>query len=164
MKLFRNYKIIFFIGLLCAILFAPKVKAANFGEVVNFNIDKNFDASDRTQTTAVLIKTASDLYFYVEKSWWDSQVFAKQNEILSYLDNLSAEFQNKIYPTLTSVFGPEWKPGVDGDNKITILFHPMKEGSGGYFRSADEYIKLQVPDSNEREMVYLPISQIDNSQ
>ncbi len=164
MKLFINYKLIFFTALLCAVLFAEPVKAANFGEVVNFNIEQNFDASDRTQTTAVLIKNTSNLYFYIEKSWWDSQVSAKQNETLSYLDNLAVEFQNKIYPTLTSVFGSEWNPGVDGDNKITVLFHPMKEGSGGYFRSTDEYIKLQVPNSNEREMVYLPISQIDSSQ
>ena len=50
------------------------------------------------------------------------QLQAKKNEIFGDLDNLSAEFNSKIYPILTSVYGSEWKPGVDGDNKITILF------------------------------------------
>ncbi|MEK7080570.1 MAG: peptidoglycan-binding protein, partial [Patescibacteria group bacterium] len=147
------------------ILFAPLgVNAVNFGDNVNFYIDSNYDASARSQITATLVKTTSNFYFYVEKSWWDSQMPAKQNEILLGLDVLSLEFSNKIYPTLTSVFGSEWKPGVDGDAKITILFHLMKEGAGGYFRSADEYLKLQLSDSNEREMLYLPIGQIDSSE
>ncbi len=147
------------------ILFAPpSVKAINFGDTLNFYIDSNYDASARSQITAKLVKTTSNLYFYVEKSWWDSQMLARQSEILLGLDVLSLEFSNKIYPTLTSVFGSEWKPGVDGDAKITILFHMMKEGAGGYFRSTDEYSKLQFSDSNEREMIYLPIGQIDGSE
>ncbi|MEK7658882.1 MAG: peptidoglycan-binding domain-containing protein [Patescibacteria group bacterium] len=164
MKLFQRKIIIFSMCLLGAIFTYSGVMAATFSEVVNFNIDENFDVSDRQQITTILIKTAPNLYFYVEKSWWDFQVQGKQNEILLRLDILSTEFQDKIYPTLTSVFGNEWKPGVDGDSRITVLFHSMKEGSGGYFRSADEYIKLQAPNSNEREMVYLPISYIDNPQ
>jgi hypothetical protein len=31
----------------------------------------------------------------------------------------------------------------------------MKKGSGGYNDSADEYPKIQIPESNEREMIYL---------
>ncbi len=164
-KIYKIFLNTVFVAIVFLVLFsAGNIKASNLGDSVNFNIDKNFDASTRSQVLAVLVKTSSNLYFYVEKNWWDSQVSAKQNEILSDLDNLSAEFDNKIYPTLTSVFGSEWKPGVDGDNKITILFHSIKENFGGYFRSSDEYIKLQVPDSNEREMLYLPVAQIDNSQ
>ncbi len=154
---------IFFIVIVFFVLFyGANIKAANISDDINFNIDANFDAVARSQVSAVLVKTSPNLYFYIEKNWWNSQVPAKQNEILVNLDDLSSEFNNKIYPTLTSVFGSEWKPGVDGDNKITILLHSMKENVGGYFRSADEYIKLQVPDSNEREMLYLPVAQIDN--
>jgi len=133
------------------------VRAANYGDIVNFNVDKNFDASARTKITATLIKTANNLYFYIEKTWWDSQPQAKQIEVLAYLDNLSYEFDSKIYPILTSVFGSEWKPGVDGDNRITVLFEAMNSNESGYFRTTDEYIKLQLPDSNEREMVYLSL-------
>ncbi len=155
-------KVIFAVCVVFILFLASGAKAANFSDTVNFYVDKNFDASGRSQLSAVLVKSAPSLYFYMEKTWWDSQVFAKQNEILSYLDNLSAEFKNKIYPTLTSVFGSEWKPGVDGDEKITVLFHSMKEGAGGYFREADEYLKLQISDSNEREMLYLPIGNVDD--
>ncbi|MCX6706137.1 MAG: peptidoglycan-binding domain-containing protein, partial [Candidatus Woesebacteria bacterium] len=54
-------------------------------------------------------------------------------------------------------FVSEWRPGVDGDNKITVLFESMNLAEGGYFMEADEYIKLQSPDSNEKEMVYLSL-------
>ncbi len=165
MKFFKAHKKYIFIAGICLLLFASQnASAANSGEVINFNVDKDFDASNRMQVTATLVKTAPKLYFYVEKTWWDLQAQAKKDEILAGFDSLSVEFDNKIYPVLTSVFGSEWKPGVDGDEKITILFQAIKEDAGGYFRTADEYIKLQLPDSNEREMLYLNISHIDDSQ
>lgn len=145
-------------------IFAAQNVSADNSAAVNFYVDKNFDLSERRQINATLIKTSSDIYFYIEKNWWDAQVPAKKDEILSKIDALSGEFSGKIYPVLTSVFGQEWKPGVDGDNKITILLHSMKEGVSGYFRSADEYLKIQVPDSNEKEMLYLPVSEIDSSR
>ncbi len=157
-------KRIFIIAILCVLFAAPRAEAVSFGDTINFNVDKGFDASARTQITATLVKTTPKLYFYIEKSWWDSQVQTKQNEILANLDSLSVEFENRIYPILTSVFGSEWKPGVDGDDRITILFESMNANEGGYFREADEYIKLQLPDSNEREMLYLAIDRVDNSQ
>ncbi len=146
------------------LFFAHMAAGANSGDFTTFNVEKNVEVSENRQVQAVLVKTSPDLYFYVEKSWWEAQTPAKQNEILGKLDTLSAEFSNTIYPNLTSIFGPEWRPGVDGDTKITVLFHSMKEGSAGYFRSADEYLKLQVPDSNEREMVYLALANIESSQ
>ncbi|OGZ64518.1 MAG: hypothetical protein A2402_03780 [Candidatus Staskawiczbacteria bacterium RIFOXYC1_FULL_37_43] len=150
---------------LCAVFFLFSVQgafAANFSDVVNFNVEESFDASGRERVEATLVKTTNKLYFYVEKSWWDSQPHAKQDQILSNLNNLSQEFDNKIYPVLTSVFGSEWKPGVDGDSRITVLFEAMNSNEGGYFRTADEYIKLQIPASNEREMVYLALDRIDD--
>lgn len=158
----KTKNIFFTIVLFFVIFYASNAKADNIGEYVNFNIDNNFDASARSQVTSVLVKNVTNLYFYIEKNWWDQQVPAKQSEILADFNNLSDEFDKKIYPTLTSVFGFEWKPGVDGDKKITVLFHSMKEGYGGYVRSADEYIKLQVPSSNEREMIYLPILEMNS--
>ena len=159
-----NAKLYFAVAVVFLILsFSMNVSAAN-GDFVNLNVDQNFDLSERSQVSAVLIKTTPSLYFYVEKNWWEPQVPAKKNEILNNLDNLSFEFRSKIYPILTSVFGSEWKPGVDGDDKITIFFHSMKENASGYFRSADEYIELQVPDSNEREMLYISVNHIAESQ
>lgn len=151
-------------GFLAVLFSASLAKAANTGDAVNFNVDKNFDASARTQITAKLVKTTNSLYFYVEKNWWDVQPQAKQNEVLSSLDNLSSEFEGRIYPILTSVFGQEWRPGVDGDSRITVLFEAMNSNEGGYFRTIDEYIKLQLPDSNEKEMFYLSLDKITDPQ
>jgi len=157
-------KIALFIGILLFLVFAKNVSAASVGDTVKFNVDENFDASSRSEISTTLVKATNDLYFYIEKSWWDFQPPAKQSQILVNLDNLSQEFENKIYPVLTSVFGSEWRPGVDGDNRITILFEAMNNNEGGYFRTADEYIKLQLPASNEREMVYLALDHIDDSR
>src|SRR6056297_2795842 len=57
---------------------------------------------------------------------------------------ISAELIN-IYPKITSFYGSEWKPGIDDDKRITILFHRMNEEAGGYFRSNDEYEKIRIP-------------------
>ena len=114
-------KKILVIAIFCILFVAQETEAVSFGDAINFNVDKDFDASARSQITAVLVKTAPKLNFYIEKNWWDLQAQARQVEVLNSLDILSQEFENKIYPTLTSVFGSEWKPGVDGDEKITIL-------------------------------------------
>jgi len=140
------------------------IKAASVGDVVNFNVDKDFDATSRSEVSSVLVKTTSNLYFYVEKQWWDLQLDAKKNEILTSFENLSSEFSKNIYPLLTATFGKDWNPGVDGDSRITILFQAMNSSEGGYFRTADEYVKLQIPNSNEREMLYLSLDQIDGNK
>ena len=160
--LFPKIKKIILITCFSFLLISSQVKAENSGDSLHFNIDSSYDISGRTDLDATLIKITPNLYFYIEKNWWVSQPSAKQSEVLNNLEILSQEFDNKIYPNLTSIFGSEWKPGVDGDNRITVLLHLMKDSSGGYFRSTDEYIKLQAPDSNEREMVYLSISKADN--
>ena len=161
MELYKKIFIIF--GLFFFLTGANTVKADNVGDVVNFNVDKGFDASSRIKVSAVLVKTTPKLYFYVESSWWSAQTWTNQNQALSDLDNLSNEFNNNIYPNLTNIFGSEWNPGIDKDSKITVLFETMNSTEGGYFKEADEYEKIQMPNSNEREMVYLSISNIDNS-
>lgn len=162
MEFFGDKKLFWATGIFLFLFFLCPLKLFAATDAV-FSVDKNFDASSRTQVTATLVKTSNSLYFYVEKQWWDLQLDAKKNEVLSYLDILSQEFEGRIYPILTSVFGPEWKLGVDGDSRVTILFEQMNSNEGGYFRTADEYIKLQLPDSNEREMVYLALGNIDNA-
>ena len=162
MIFYRNKKLFIIAVILFSLFGANAAKAANIGDIVNFNVDKSFDASSRTQIPSTLIKISAKLYFYIEKPWWDSQTQIKQTEILADLDNLSNEFDSNIYPNLTSAFGSEWNPGIDKDPKISILFESMNSTEGGYFREADEYEKLQLPDSNAREMLYLSISNIDN--
>jgi len=145
-------KFVFIISLILLLGIAVSVSADTVGEKQVFYVDPSYDLSERQELTAILVKKTSKLYFYVDEKWWN---FTPQNEIYQALSSLGQEFDNKIYPILTSTFGPEWNPGIDKDSQITILIHPMKESAGGYFRSNDEYSKLQIFDSNEREMIYL---------
>lgn len=162
MRLRKSF--IFIVGFFLVFSFALAKPSLVLADEIPFQVEKNYDISGREKISAVLIKTTSKLYFYIDSVWWGSQNYQRQQEVLAKFESLSLEFENKIYPQLTSLFGSEWKPGVDGDERITILFHQMREDAGGYFRTADEYIKVQAPDSNEREMLYLPIGQIDNVQ
>src|SRR3972149_729985 len=149
--------------LLFAIFFSLHTNAAQgaqVGATLKFYVEPVYDLSGREELTAILIKTAPKIYFYADQNWWDLNSYSRQNEILSSLDSLGKEFNEKIYPTLTSVFGSEWNPGIDGEERISVLLQPMKEGVGGYVRTADEYLKIQIPESNEKELIYFAISQI----
>ena len=126
--------------------------ADTVGQKQTFYIDSNYDLSQRQELTAVLAKVTPKLYFYIDEKWWN---FSPRNEIYQALSELGQEFESNIYNTLIPIFGPEWNPGIDKDSRITILIHSMKESAGGYFRSNDEYSKLQINNSNEREMIYL---------
>lgn len=145
-----------------ALFLAGSAHAATVGDTLNFNVDKNFDAQGRSQVQAQLLKNSDALYMYVDKTWWDSQSDDAKNTISGVLDSLSQEFANNIYPQLTSVFGSEPNPGIDKDEKITLFFSPLNSAEFGYFREADEYDKLQVSYSNEREMLYLSTSTIND--
>lgn len=64
-------------------------------------------------------------------------------------------FDTIIYSKETSVFGSEWKPGIDNDPRVYILFVPLKDNIAGYFNSIDEYSRKQFENSNQHEMIYL---------
>lgn len=161
MSITRFKKQIILIGLIFLIL--PLVASADtLGQTVKFNIDPSYDLQKRQEISATLREITNQLYFYIDNEWWDSLNFQERAKIPDALKDLGREFDNKIYPTLTSRFGFEWKPGIDEDEKITVLVHPMIEGAGGYFNSGDEYPRLQNPESNQREMVYLNASYLDS--
>ena len=144
---------IIFLGIIILIL--PSTVSADYlGQKVTFFVDSSYDISLRSQVSATLKRIFARIYFYVEDDWWNSLSGEEQSEINSVFNDLSEEFDSNIYPILTSTFGEEWKPGIDKDERITILLHPMKKEAGGYFNSADEYDRLQVPSSNQREMIY----------
>ncbi len=131
------------------------VNAATLGDIKKFYVDSSYDISGRSEVSATLERISNQLYFYVDDSWWGKLFLEDKNKIDLSLFILADEFEKKIYPMLTSAFGSEWKPGIDNDAKITILIHPMKKNSGGYFNTGNEYSKLENPNSNEREMFYL---------
>ncbi len=139
------------------------IRAATVGEVRNFYIDSSYDLYDREEIEAQLLGISNSSYLYADKSWWEKLTSEDKNRINIKLYELAEEFDEKIYPTLTSEFGSEWKPGIDNNNRITILFHLMEEDNGGYFNSGDEYSRFQNSESNKREMVYLNANYITSN-
>ena len=162
----ENYriKILLFVFAFIAFGFGNVLVAKAFseGELRKFYVDSSYDLYGRKEIESSLIRTTDNLYFYVEKAWWDSRSQDEQNRVRIAFFDLGEEFKNKIYPVLTSNFGQEWKPGIDGDERITVLLHPMGGDKAGYFRINDEYSKFQTYDSNEREMIYLSSEFIAN--
>ncbi|MBI2642468.1 MAG: peptidoglycan-binding protein [Candidatus Wildermuthbacteria bacterium] len=154
-----------FFSIVCGLFLsiASVSEAASFGQVQKFLVDPAFDVSGREEFNAVLVNETSQLYIQVEQDWWNSLDAVSQSVLQNNLQLLAGEFERTIHPTLTSVFGLEWFPGVDGDPKITILVHRMKKGAAGYFREVDEHLKLEFPDSNEKEMLYLASDFINTS-
>jgi len=158
----KKIKIIFIIAAL--FLTAPLIVLADvLGETKIFFVDSSYDILQREAISATLLKISNQLYFYIDDNFWRNLFSEERDRAMSSLSNLADEFERKIYPTLTSTFGSEWRPGIDGDNRITVLIHPMKKGAGGYFYSGNEYSRYQNPKSNEREMVYLNSDYITSS-
>jgi hypothetical protein len=148
-------KIFFPIILIIFSFFAFSAQADTVGESVSFNVQEKYDSERRSEISATYIERTSLINFYIESNYWSSLDHSEQKDVKSSLIKLSNEFKEKTYPTLTGTFGSEWKPGIDDDEKITVLFHEMRGGASGYFNSGDQYKMIQVSDSNEREMVYL---------
>lgn len=144
-------------------LFPLVIKADTQGQRLNFFVDKNYDAQGRERILAVLNKVSSKGYFYLESDWYEGLTEDDKKTINQNLETLAREFDNIIYPQLTSVYGFPWEPGIDNSYNITILFHRMKEGSGGYFQEGDEFPRIQNPASNEREMIYLNVDYLKSS-
>jgi len=146
----------FLLFLLVLPAFLPALAKADYQDQrADFYVEKNFDASSSAQVSASLKKVSAKAYFYVTDNWWNGLSSTEREKALSSLNDLASEFDSKIYPLLTAQFGSEWKPGIDNDNKITVLLHSMKDSYNGYFRSGDEYERFDFPTSNQREMVYL---------
>lgn len=144
-----------------SLLFFPSLV---FGKEVVFNIDRSYDLTGRQEITAVLQRTTNQIYFYVDKGWWESLDSVKKQNLDSQIYNLSVEFERKIYPTLTSAFGFEAEKGINEDERITVLIHPIISSAGGYFNSGDIYSKFEYPKSNERKMIYLNSRYIENPE
>ncbi|MBU1870540.1 hypothetical protein KKF17_00205 [Patescibacteria group bacterium] len=142
-------------SILFIFLFPVFVFAETEGQIKTFFVDENYDLQSREQISAGLKRVSQNGYFYIEENWYQNLAEKEKETINQNLEKLSQDFDKIIYPQLISFFGQEWKPGIDSDGRITILFHQIKEKAAGYFNNGDEYPKIQNPKSNEREMVYL---------
>lgn len=166
MSLFSKQRKLFltllFSGSLFIILSFP-ILADELGESNYFSVDSSYDLQERDTISATLRKISNRAYFYIEDSYWQNLSFSQQNLYLDYLREVARNFDRITYLSVRSVFGSEWKSGIDNDDRITILLTRLKSTVGGYFSGKDERPKSQEPASNEREMFYISATQISNS-
>jgi len=132
------------------------------GEVRKF-FAFDFGTNSVYTTDATLRAVGNNSYVYVEDGEWDKRVTG------SDVEKIVKEFDDNIYPKITSAFGYEWgggpggDGGVDGDGHITVFLLAIRGNSesgpivGGYFSPQNEYLNGEkgVQFSNQREMVYL---------
>ncbi|MDX1535959.1 MAG: hypothetical protein R3346_04340 [Candidatus Spechtbacterales bacterium] len=138
-------------GLLISPLFA-------LAQSNNFYVDPSHDIAGRTTIPSTLQHTSEKAYFFVEDNYYNNLTSNKRSELQSSINNLAQEFDTKIYPTLRLSYGSEWSPGIDNDEKITILLTRMESNVAGYVLFRNEQPRTENPASNEREMIYLNTS------
>lgn len=155
-------KKIFFVFCFSLLLLPFFVFSQVKGETKTFFVKSSFYSQDKEEISATLQKVSQNGYFYFENSWYQGLGQEEKALVDLNLDFLANEFDQRIYPFLTSIYGFEWKPGVDNDNRVTVLFHQMKQGMAGYFNNDDEYSRQQAPQSNEREIIYLSADCLKN--
>lgn len=157
-------KTVLFIGLVFFLSLPLFASAVSLGQKEIFFIEPSYDLQKRENVSATLLKMGQKAYFFVDDNYFNSLTNSEKKQLDISLENLDNEFSSKIYPVLTSSYGSEWMPGIDNDSRVTILFHLMPEEAGGYFRSVDEYEKIQIPNSNQREMIYLNATYANSSR
>jgi hypothetical protein len=134
--------------------------AQTAGSEVIFNVEPSYDYAGRQEVTAFLQQIGGNAFFYIESAYYKALTPDQKKMVSDAVNNLSQEFDSVIYPKLRDFYGSEQKPGIDGEEKITVLLINIGNDAAGYFNSADEYPKIQFPESNEREMVYINVNQI----
>lgn len=74
----------------------------------------------------------------------------------------AGRLRDRYYPLLSTSFGREARPGIDDDYRLHVLhiLGPPDAHELGYFREENQYPRALFNGSNEREMVYLNMSEL----
>ncbi|MFO7664700.1 MAG: immune inhibitor A, partial [Chloroflexota bacterium] len=95
-----------------------------------------------------------DLAYY----WIESGLNLDRPAIAASAERLRTQY----YPHMVGVFGREWRPGVDGDMRFSILhvLGSQDDYELGYFIDENMYPAKLFNKSNVQEMVYLNMSRL----
>lgn len=160
----RFFSFKFFLFCFSLFLIFPRLSFADvYLQKQIFFVEKKFDIFQRDKILATNLVLSEKLYIYVEDDFWFPLSSFEKEKIFENLKNLAKEFDFKIYPKLTSILGTELPIGKNGDSKITILLHRMREDIGGYSREADYYERILAPTSNERKLLYLSTGNLETN-
>ena len=116
--------------------------------------DRQIFHTDEGNVEATLVSVTEHTYF-----WVDDALYLEEADVLAAAQRLEDDF----YPRINHLFDQPWTPGIDGDARFSIL-HLAGHGDEfelGYFSDQDEYPRTLFPDSNEQEIIYLNMGQLD---
>ena len=97
------------------------------------------------EVDAELLAVSENAYWYADE---ETELTAQE------LERTADVFEREIRPPIVTAIGDIWKPGVDGDPRLTVLHTPLA-AAAGYFSSSDSYPRATHPHSNEREMIVM---------
>ena len=97
------------------------------------------------EVDAELLAVSENAYWYADE---ETELTAQE------LERTADVFEREIRPSIVTAIGDIWKPGVDGDPRLTVLHTPLA-AAAGYFSSSDSYPRATHPHSNEREMIVM---------
>ena len=97
------------------------------------------------EVDAELLVVSENAYWYADE---ETELTAQE------LERTADVFEREIRPPIVTAIGDIWKPGVDGDPRLTVLHTPLV-AAAGYFSSSDSYPRATHPHSNEREMIVM---------
>jgi hypothetical protein len=145
----------FGLWIVCTIGFASPALADTQGQSQTFYVNPTYDATGATVATATLRAVGVHAYFYVDDRYWNALSSEEQSRFTGGLTTLATQFDTATYPLMTSLWGFENSPGIDGDPHVVILLQRLVSGSGGYFETIHNYTKDHATGSNAREMIYV---------
>lgn len=131
------------------------ILAAPAAPAIIGQIDRFFIHIPPASIKAKCVAVGVHCYIYIDQTVQD---MLTDNEAEAVADT----FDTKIYSEIHHWMGSEFQPGLDRDNKITILFHDVGMNKsandyGGYFSPTD--LHPTYPTSNRRDILYLDIYQ-----
>ncbi|HRQ40206.1 MAG TPA: immune inhibitor A [Chloroflexota bacterium] len=116
------------------------------GDGRTFSID-----GDRIQAT--LAAVTDNTYFWVAED---------TNLNTADVAAAASRFESDYYQPLVNLFGPVWQPGVDNDPRFSVLhLNSSAADELGFFRGEDEYPRTIAPNSNEQEIIYLNMGELE---
>lgn len=143
---------------------AEYVHADTLNQGENFFISSQYDAFAQTDINSTLRYISDHAYWYIEDDAWATRTSIQRDQLLSDVGGIADEFDDRIYPIETEFFGAAPSPGIDGDERITIVLTPLVSNVGGYFDTTNQYTVTDSRTSNEREMFYLNINQLSDAR
>ncbi|MDE0671298.1 MAG: immune inhibitor A [Caldilineaceae bacterium] len=75
---------------------------------------------------------------------------------------LAARFNNELMMPLQEIFGTPPDDGFDQDPRVHILFAELEGPVAGFFSSRESISRVAVPESNEKEMLFIHANTLDD--